>query len=205
MKIERKEILKKLLIITSSPREDAVSTSLARSLAKEMVNHHVKFLDISTLDFPNYDRNLLNKLGGDEGAVVAEDTLSFYDGLLNEFIEADKIVLAFPNWNYMCPPSLVSYILAVSRAGITFKYTDDGSEGLLKNKKALLILSSGGKYENIEGCFAVEWLKTALGMNGITQVSEVIAAGFEEEPSEEKAIYARAENDVKEAAKSFLL
>ena len=52
--------------------------------------------------------------------------------LCNEFIAADRYVISFPNWNLTAPPVLVSYILAVIRAGKAFRYTEQGSEGLLQ-------------------------------------------------------------------------
>ena len=65
-----------------------------------------------------------------------------------QFAEADKYIIAAPMWNLSIPAILKAYINYISVSGITFKYTSNGSVGLLSDKKAVHIVSRGGEYEN---------------------------------------------------------
>ncbi|PNB70901.1 FMN-dependent NADH-azoreductase, partial [Pseudomonas sp. FW305-BF6] len=66
--------------------------------------------------------------------------------IVTQFVEADKYVFVTPMWNFSFPPVMKSYIDAVCVAGKTFKYTENGPQGLLGGKKALHIQASGGVY-----------------------------------------------------------
>ena len=65
-----------------------------------------------------------------------------------QFAEADKYVIAEPIWNLGIPAILKAYIDSVAIAGITFKYTEKGPEGLLKNKKAINFITCGSDYSS---------------------------------------------------------
>jgi len=76
-----------------------------------------------------------------------------------QFAEADKYVIATPMWNLSIPAILKAYFDYITVTGITFKYTENGAVGLLKNKKAVVIMTTGGEY------------LTPPLTNGISQVS----------------------------------
>ena len=94
-----------------------------------------------------------------------------------ELFAADILIIAAGMINFGIPSSLKAYIDYVVRPGVTFRYGSDGPEGLVKAKKAYLVLARGGRYT--EGPmqafnFQDTYLKAALGFIGITDV-EVIA------------------------------
>ena len=64
-----------------------------------------------------------------------------------QFQEADKYIFAAPMWNLSMPAILKAYLDYVSVTGITFRYTAQGPQGLLENKKAIHITARGGVYE----------------------------------------------------------
>lgn len=90
-----------------------------------------------------------------------------------QFAEADKYVIASPMWNLSIPAILKAYIDYVSVTGITFKYTAEGPVGLLKDKKAVYIVSRGGEYANAPYEMGDRYLRTILGFFGISEIETI--------------------------------
>ncbi|MFN7166832.1 MAG: FMN-dependent NADH-azoreductase [Pannonibacter sp.] len=101
--------------------------------------------------------------------------LALSDTLVAELKAADVLVIAAPIYNFGIPASLKAWVDLVARARETFRYTENGPEGLLKGKKAYVVVASGGVPVNSAVDFATPYLKQVLAFIGITDVS-VIAA-----------------------------
>jgi FMN-dependent NADH-azoreductase len=102
------------------------------------------------------------------------------DQLVDELLAADTVVIGVPMYNFAPPSTLKAWIDHVFRAGRTFRYTENGPVGLATGKKAVVILSRGGKYSEgpMEALdFQGKYLKSALGFIGITDVELVVAEG----------------------------
>jgi FMN-dependent NADH-azoreductase len=84
-------------------------------------------------------------------------------------------VIATPIYNFGVPASLKAWIDQVARARLTFRYTENGPQGLLAGKKAYVLVATGGTEVGSAIDFATPWLKFVLGFLGITDV-ELIAA-----------------------------
>jgi FMN-dependent NADH-azoreductase len=111
---------------------------------------------------------------GDE----ARDALALSDALVAELKAADLIVIGAPMYNFGIPSTLKAWFDHVLRAGITFRYSQAGPEGLLKGKKAIVLEARAGLYS--EGPAAAmdhqePHLRTLLGFMGITDVAFVRA------------------------------
>jgi FMN-dependent NADH-azoreductase len=85
------------------------------------------------------------------------------------------LVIGVPIYNFGVPATLKAWIDMIARARVTFRYTDQGPQGLLTGKKAYLLVASGGTPVGSAIDFATPWLKHVLAFIGITEV-EVIAA-----------------------------
>ncbi len=105
-----------------------------------------------------------------------KETLSFSTELVGELQQADTIVIASPIYNFSIPAVLKAWIDLVARAQLTFKYTENGPEGLLKDKKAYVVVASGGVPIGSEMDFASGYLKQVLGFIGITDVTLIDAS-----------------------------
>jgi FMN-dependent NADH-azoreductase len=113
---------------------------------------------------------------------TAEQTklAAFADGLIAEVEAADVIVLAAPMYNFTIPSTVKAWIDHIARAGRTFRYTANGPEGLLKNKKLYLVASRGGFYAEGAGSamdFQVPYLKSVFGFLGVTDVTVIPIEG----------------------------
>ena len=114
----------------------------------------------------------------DDDARIADQkaALAASDELIGELEAADTIVIGVPLYNFAVPASLKAWIDLIARARRTFRYTEAGPEGLLKGKKAYLVVATGGLPVGSDYDFATGYLRHVLGFVGITDVT-VIDAG----------------------------
>jgi len=98
------------------------------------------------------------------------------DTLVNELKESDIIIISAPIYNYGPPATLKAWADLAARVGETFRFKPNGRrEGLLKNKSAYLVITSGGTKLNSNEDFLTPWLKFILNFFGIEKV-EVVSA-----------------------------
>ncbi|MFN3544359.1 MAG: FMN-dependent NADH-azoreductase [Thiobacillus sp.] len=102
-------------------------------------------------------------------------TLAQSDALVEELKAADVLVIATPIYNFGVPASLKAWVDQVARARLTFRYTEQGPQGLLRDRKTYIVVASGGTEVGGPIDFATPWLTFVLGFLGIRDV-EVIAA-----------------------------
>ncbi len=102
----------------------------------------------------------------------------YSDALIEEIKNADTIVFAVPMYNFSVPSTLRAYFDHIARAGVTFRYTATGPEGLLKGKKAYVFITRGGFYADAADT-QTPYLKQFLGFLGITDVNFVFAEGLQ--------------------------
>ena len=97
----------------------------------------------------------------EQQAVVA-----YSDALIDELRSADTIVLAVPMYNFGVPSTLRTYFDHVARAGVTFRYSSAGPEGLLAGRRAYVFVTRGGVYGG-EHDTQAPYLRQFLGFIGI--------------------------------------
>jgi len=102
-------------------------------------------------------------------------TLSLSDSLVSELQQAEHIIIASPIYNFSLPAVLKAWVDLIARARLTFRYTANGPEGLLKNKKAYVIIASGGVPVGSPMDFASPYLIQALAFVGISDVTIIDA------------------------------
>jgi len=98
--------------------------------------------------------------------------------VLDEFLAADTVVVGAPMYNFTLPTQLKAWIDRLAIAGTTFRYTENGPEGLVKDKRVIIALARGGLYGEGSPAAALEHLETYLrGMfNFIGVEPEFVAA-----------------------------
>ena len=112
----------------------------------------------------------------------------------------DVIVIAAPMYNFNISTQLKNYFDLVARAGVTFRYTENGPEGLVTGKKAIVITSRGGIHKDGPTDLVTPYLSTFLGFIGITDVKFVFAEGIAYGPE----MAAKAQSDAKAAIDSIV-
>lgn len=105
-------------------------------------------------------------------------TVDYSDALIAELRSADVIVLGLPMYNFSVPSTLKAYFDHMARVGVTFRYTSNGPEGLLTGKKAYVLATRGGNYQDTPMDTQEPFVRIFLGFIGITDVEFIYAEGL---------------------------
>lgn len=175
----------KVLHIDSSPN---VLMSYSRQLSKAFVDKwqqarpedEVIVRDIGKEMPPHIDGLALGSffLPPEQHNDEMKQRAAFSDELVEEFISADIIVLGVPMYNFSIPSNLKAYIDQITRVGKTFRYTENGAEGLVKGKNVYIMAAAGGLYEGSGIDFQVPYLAAIFAFLGIENVVVVRAEGL---------------------------
>ena len=107
----------------------------------------------------------------DERTEDQHKSLITSDILVEELNNAELIVIGLPIYNFGVPTAFKAWIDQVVRSKLTFHYTDAGPVGLLNNKKAYIIVASGGTKLGTELDFISDYVRHVLGFIGITDIT----------------------------------
>jgi FMN-dependent NADH-azoreductase len=179
--------MRQILCLTSSPRRDTSYSNLvaARVLRELRVVHPdaiVTIRDLAGNPLPHIDEDFVIATRSVAGARTARQQalLDQSDILVDELLRADTIVIAAAMINFGIPSTLKSWIDYVVRPGRTFRYTEARSQGLLKGRRAILVLARGGLYSG--GLMKAyehqeSYLRSVLKFLGITDVQSILIEG----------------------------
>ena len=172
-----------ILRIDSSAREaDSTSRQLGDTLINRLQATHAADLTVfNTNDAVPYvtaDWINANFTPADDRSDAQRATLAYSDQRVAELQAADLVVITVPMYNFSVPASLKAWIDMVARAGLTFRYTENGPVGLLENTAAIILTTTGGVPVDSPVDFATPYLKHVLGFIGIHDVSVVSATGL---------------------------
>ncbi|MEM6973591.1 MAG: NAD(P)H-dependent oxidoreductase [Pseudomonadota bacterium] len=150
--------------------------------------------DLAADPLPFVDQDWIgaNFTADEERTDAQRAALALSDALIAELKAADTVVIGMPVYNFGVPAAVKAWFDLIARARITFRYTENGSVGLLEGKRAVIIAASGGTEIGSGIDWATPWLRFALGFLGITDVT-VIEAGRQMvrgQAAEEEAIAA---------------
>lgn len=172
--------LRVLRVDASARVKGSVTRQLADLMLSELgervpvlaVTHRDLAAGLPFVDAAWVDANLTEPGARD---AAQRQALAASDELVAEIMAADVLLIATPLYNFSVPASLKAWIDQVARARLTFRYTEHGPKGLLTDKKAYILIATGGTEVGSAIDFATPWLKFVLGFLGITDV-EMIAA-----------------------------
>lgn len=194
-----------LQINASARREGANSTRLANAIVDRLKaanpNAQVTLRDLAVTPHPMLDEAALGALftPADQRTAEQADRVALDDALIAEIQAHGTIVLGVPMYNFGIPAQLKNWIDAIARAGVTFRYTAAGPEGLLKGKTVYLALARGGLYRNTDKDAQVPYLKNVLGFLGMTDLRLIYAEGLAMGPEAAEKGFAQAEADLEAA------
>jgi FMN-dependent NADH-azoreductase len=184
-----------LLRIDASARtEGSTSRALADRIAEKLAPRRTITRDLAQ-GLPLIDSGWIaaNFTPEAERAEEHRATLALSDALIAELQEADTLLIGVPIYNFGVPSALKAWIDMIARAGVTFRYTEAGPEGLLEGKRAVLAVASGGTEVDSAVDFATPYLRQVLGFIGITDVQVVRS---DRQMVDAAASSARAETDI---------
>lgn len=196
----------KILQINASARsEGSQSTRLAQRIVERLQEQApqaaLTLRDLAANPHPVLDEAALQALftpaeqrTPEQAARVALD-----DALIAEVQAADVLVLGVPMYNFTISVQLKNWLDAIARAKVTFRYTENGPEGLLKDKTVYVALARGGVYRDTPTDTQVPYLKTMLGFLGMTDVRFIYAEGLGMGDEAVEKAFAEAEQQLEEA------
>lgn len=196
----------KILQINSSARSaGANSTRLADAITARLKAANpaavVELRDLAANPHPVLDEAALGALftpaeqrSPEQAARVALD-----DALIAQVQSADAIVIGVPMYNFGVPVQLKTWIDAIARAGVTFCYTENGPEGLLKGKKVFIAFARGGRYRGTAADTQTPYLQTVFGFLGMTDIHFVHAEGLNMGEDAVRQGFAEAAADIEAA------
>lgn len=173
----------KILAINSSV---ACTNSVSRLLVAETIRQltladpraEVIRRDLGAIPTPHLTTETVAGVRGTPATGREFETRATSDELIAELRSADAIVIGAPMYNFSVSTGLRAWFDHVLRAGETFRYSEDGPQGLLKGKQAIVLESRGGLYSEGAGKaldFQEPYLRQLLGFMGITDVAFIHA------------------------------
>ncbi len=172
-----------LQINTSARSNGSISTQVAEKIVASLQAANpqatLTVRDLTRNPHPVLDEAALGALFTPAENRTAEQAarVALDDALIAEVQAHDVVVIGVPMYNFGNSVQLKAWIDAISRARVTFQYTENGPEGLLKGKVVYLALARGGKYRDNGTDPQLAYLKQVLGFLGMTDVRAVYAEG----------------------------
>lgn len=174
----------RVLVVTSSILGDhGQSLGLARHfqrLAEQRGDIELTIRDVVADDLPHLNIAELSswQVAEEERTSEQRELAAVSDTLIAEVQAHDVIVLAVPMYNLGIPSQLKAWFDRILRAGKTFRYTENGPQGLVEGKRAILLAARGGKYAGTAMDSQTPHITHMLGLIGITELDAVYAEGL---------------------------
>lgn len=181
-----------LRLDTSLFSEQGSSTRLNQALTDKLVQLYgeveVWHRDLAREPLPHFSGDVISALQTEaEYRTESQAQLkALADELIAELLAADILVVAAPMYNFGIPSTLKAWIDYVARAGVTFRYTSNGPEGLVKGKTLYLVTTRGGIHKDQETDSEIPFLQTYFRFLGITDIRTVYAEGLGMSQKEEQ-------------------
>lgn len=206
--------MKKVLVIKAHPLSAEQSRSLKglqvflKRYQEQNPEDQIQEVDLYQDFIPEIDQDVLTawqalRTGAEFASLTAEQQkkVARLDELVEQFLAADKIVVANPLWNLNIPTRLKAWFDAIMIAGKTFKYTATGPVPLTEGKKALHIQANGGVYQGKD--FAAQYVKTIFQFVGINDIEQLFIEGIDHHPEQAEEILSAALTKAEELGKTF--
>ena len=173
-----------LRIDSSAATQGSVSRALTDRIIAALAPDTVITRDLAKTPPPLITEDWINAraLPEAERTPAQKAELEISDTLVAELAAADTIVIGLPIYNFAAPAALKAWVDLIARVGVTFRYTPNGPEGLLKGKRAILAMASGGTAAGSDIDFASGYMRHVLGFVGITDVTLISADALAKDP-----------------------
>ena len=177
--------MSRVLVIESSARQQG---SVSRELTRQFIGNwqaarpadQIQIRDLAVEPVPHLDATLLGgwMTPSEQQNDAEKAALARSNQLTDELLAADVLVLAAPMYNFAIPSTLKAWLDHVLRAGVTFKYTETGPQGLLTSKRAFVLTARGGIYAGSALDHQEPYLRQVLAFIGIHDVQFIHAEGL---------------------------
>ncbi|RCU50296.1 FMN-dependent NADH-azoreductase [Corallincola holothuriorum] len=177
--------MKKLLVLNNSIlAEQSQSSQLTHHYVEKWLAAHADGVvisrDLGLEPIPHLDGKMLSAWSTpvEERSPEQRQLALISDQLIEELMAADEVVVGMPMYNFGVPSGFKAWIDHIARAGVTFRYTESGPEGLLNNTKVIVAATRGGLYAGTEKDTQTRYLTDVFAFLGLTDVAFVYAEGL---------------------------
>lgn len=176
--------MQNILVIHSSLNQDeGNSAHLASHLGQHLASKYSAQLHSEHLyaqDLPHLTSNEMQAwmTSTDDRTQTQQELAAISDAYIAQVMMADTIVIGMPMYNFGVPSAFKAWIDRIARAGVTFKYTDQGPVGLLKDKKIIVVAARGGMYQGTPLDTQTKYLQDFFGFLGLQDVDFIYAEGL---------------------------
>ena len=166
-------------LLGSSGQSSQLADRFADTWLARNPNGRVITRDLSADAIPHLTAERFQAFGtkSEERTPEQDEIVAHSDELIRELRDADTIVLAVPMYNFSVPSTLRAYFDHIARAGVTFRYSSSGPEGLITGKQAVVFITRAGIYADAADTQSL-YLRQFLGFIGIKDVEFVYAEGL---------------------------
>ena len=196
-----------LLVIQSSLHgDDGASSRLARQYARAWQLRNpagrVRLRDLAADPPPHLDAERFGAFlkPADERAPGERAAAAISDELVAELVDADEVVVGMPMYNFTVPSTFKAWMDHVARAGVTFRYTESGPEGLIPDKPVHVFATRGGKYAGTDMDTQTPLVRHFLGLLGLRDIRFTHAEGLAMGETTRDAALAEAEAEIERVA-----
>lgn len=180
---------------------DSASTgenSISRQLTQALTDHFTTKYPDAKLIARNLVANPLPHIDDARTGAIRQPTDAHTDemkqvfdeerAVLTEFLESDIVIVGAPMYNFTIPSQLKAWLDRLAVPRVTFRYGENGVEGLAGGRKVVIASSRGGAYEQGGAAEHQETLlRDFFGFIGVTDLHFVTVnnAGFGPEAVEQ--------------------
>ncbi|QNP40620.1 FMN-dependent NADH-azoreductase [Lysobacter solisilvae (ex Woo and Kim 2020)] len=173
--------------------------SVTRELTSAIVARWQDAVPGLKVSYRDLDSAPLPHLTGPVLAKVDQAVAEAGEQALTQFLDSDVIVIGAPMYNFSVPSTLKAWIDRVAVAGRTFRYTENGPEGLAKGKRVVIASGRGGLYgDDSPADFQEAYLRQVFGFLGVTDIEFVRAEGVAYSPQHRADALAGAKAAIRE-------
>lgn len=174
-----------ILVITASIfGQDGQSSQLVKRTLDQLGQAHgeinVVTRDLAAEPVPHLDASRFGAFltGADDRNDEQKRVIDYSDSLIQEIQNADVIVMGVPMYNFGIPSALKAYFDHIARAGVTFRYTENGPVGLLEDRPVYVLAARGGIYAGTPNDSQTPYIRSFLGFLGLKDVQFLYAEGL---------------------------
>ena len=177
--------MQKVLVLKSSILADYSHTNkMADYFIGQWRKNHaddaITVRDLSAEPVPVLDNEIVSGMHAPAGGTLTQRQLSanaLQTELIDELFAHNVIVFTAPMYNFTVPTQMKTYLDFIASAGKTFRYTENGAEGLVKGKRAIVLTARGGFHRDLTSDLIVPFMKQFLGFIGISDIEFIYAEG----------------------------
>lgn len=209
-------MIMKLLHIIATPRgEKSRTLSISQAFLDTFLRVHpdveLETLDLFNADLPSVSGSTVDAkyvlMGGGELHETLQEPWERITSFATHFLSFDVYLITTPMWNFGVPYRLKHYIDVIMHAGIIIRFTEQGAEGLAKNKKMICITSRGSDYGPGSSIHSLDhqepYLRTVFSLAGVQDITFINAQPLDLTPAKTKAKLQQAKEEARRLAQSL--